>query len=247
MVPRADQGLSVLTLEPEVLDDTPDWPVLRIRVNGDDPFLAVAKDWHGFDPGVMLGPRSPLRPVGAGRRVALYRCSCGEAGCGVIAPVVVASPDGKRISWVDFRDYVGEFCGPLSDDIGDDDGMPWRLRDIHFERDQYLAEVDRASSDRSWETPRRQTARLLHERIEPMGLVLPPDLALAWVEPAWADDGVTVMFERLTRHPTYDVQQQRLSLTSNHADPTDAAADMADQLLAVAPDDWVPRFGHPGG
>src|SRR5438874_1505480 len=98
-----------LTLVIEVRDDGPDWPVVGIRVNGKNPFAQVAKDWLGFDPAVMLGPDSPLVPGDAGRRVAVYRCFCGEAGCGVIAPYVVASPDRTRISWVDFRDYTGVF------------------------------------------------------------------------------------------------------------------------------------------
>ena len=70
-----------------------------------------------FDPAKMLGPHSPLLPEDMGRRVAVYRCSCGEAGCGVIAPVIVASPDGTRISWVDFRDYVGVFIGPVEESV----------------------------------------------------------------------------------------------------------------------------------
>ena len=86
--------------------------MLTIKVDGVDRFAAVASDWRGFDPGQMLGPLSPLIPEPFGRRVALCRCSCGEAGCGVMAPLIVESPDGRTISWLDFRDYVGVFGGP---------------------------------------------------------------------------------------------------------------------------------------
>src|SRR4051812_40249132 len=110
--PKAESSLSVLSLEFEVLDNRPDWPVLSVRVDGDNPFAKIAKDWRGFDPSKMLGKDSPLIPDDRGRRVAVYRCSCGEPGCGVIAPLIVASPDRSRISWVDFRDYVGVFVGP---------------------------------------------------------------------------------------------------------------------------------------
>jgi hypothetical protein len=244
--PRADNGLSILVLEFEVLDDRPDWPVVTIRVDGNDPFTKVAKDWRGFDPSKMLGPHSPLVPDDNGRRVAVYQCSCGIAGCGVIAPFIVASPDRKRVSWVDFRDYVGVFVGPVSRDVEDYDGKPWDLPDIHFDRAQYLAEVERASKDRSWETPRRQTARLLHERLKPMDLALPPNLTLAWVSPAWAEEGAVVMFQHMTRDPDYDIQQQMLHLTSTHTDPAKAAEDMANQLLAVFPEDWTRIFGHTG-
>ncbi|MGZ0149556.1 hypothetical protein ACXJJ3_21000 [Kribbella sp. WER1] len=74
-------------LQLELVDDRPDWPVMEIRVNGANPFEAVAPDWRGFDPADILGP---LVPVEGGRRVAVYRCSCGEPGCGVIAPHIVA-------------------------------------------------------------------------------------------------------------------------------------------------------------
>jgi hypothetical protein len=173
--------------------------------------------------------------------------SCGIAGCGVIAPFVVASPDRKRISWVDLRDYVGVFVGPVTRDIEAYEGKPWNLPDIHFDRDQYLAEVERACRDRSWETPQRQTARLLHERLEPMGLVLPPNLNLARVTPAWAEEATVLMFQQITRDKDYNIQQQMLRLVSGHGDPARAAEDMANQLLSVLPEEWARRFSHGAG
>jgi hypothetical protein len=76
-------------------------PVVAIRIDGERAFEKVAKEWQGFDPGKILGVPSPLVPDEAGRRVAVYRCSCGESGCGVIAPFILGSPDRERISWVD--------------------------------------------------------------------------------------------------------------------------------------------------
>jgi hypothetical protein len=35
-----------------------------------------------------------------------------------------------------------------------------------------------------------------------------------------------------------------LHLTSTRTGPSDAAEDMADQLLSVSPDEWVRTFGH---
>ena len=78
-----------------------------------------------------------------GQRVAVKRCSCGEAGCGVIAPAVVASLDRRRVSWVDSRDYVGVFIDPICDEAKDYEGKPWNLPDLHFDREQYLSEVVR--------------------------------------------------------------------------------------------------------
>jgi hypothetical protein len=236
-------GLSILSLQFEVLDNRQDWPVIRVLADGRNPFAAVAPGWRGFDPAKMLGPESPLLPASQGRRVAVYCCSCAEPGCGVIAPVIVPSPDGRRVSWVDFRDYTGVFVGPDRRVDDDDEGRPWNLPDLHFDREQYVAEVARASADRSWETDRRRTARLLFERLRPLQLVLPPDLTLTWAEPAWHQDGVALMFQRLTPASRLAVRQQLLRLTSTLDDPDQAAEDMAQQLLAISPKDWAGSLG----
>lgn len=120
--------------------------MVGIRVDGENPFERIAKNWRSFDPAAILGV---LIPDDAGGRVALYQCSCGIAGCGVIAPYVVASPGRRRISWVDFRDYAGVFAGPVEPLVADYEGTPWDLPDIHFAYDQYVIEVQRASNDRS--------------------------------------------------------------------------------------------------
>jgi hypothetical protein len=229
-----------------VIDDRQDWPVVSVLADGRDPFVAVAPGWRGFDPAEILGRRSPLLPVDQGRRVAVYCCSCGEPGDGVIAPVILPSPDGRRVSWVDFRNYVGAFIGPVDlyqEDKGD--GRPWDLPDLHFSREQYVSEIGRASRDRSWETDRRRTARLLHERLEPQKPVLPPGLGLARVSPAWSNDGVTLMFQRVIGLPQPAADQQMLRLASTHSDPDRAAEDMAQQLLSTPPDGWVDSFGLP--
>jgi len=241
---RPSQGTrSLLTLRFQVLDDRPDWPVVEVLVDGAHPFAGVAPKWRGFDPAKMLGPQSPLLPVDHGRRVAIYRCSCGEAGCGVIAPVIIPSPDGRVVSWTDFRDYVGVFTGPVEESVRQHEGKTWDLPDLHFDRQQYVEEIHRAAADDSWETPRRKTARLLNERLEPMGLVLPPDLPFVWATPAWAEAGAVLMFQRLIREPTLQVRQQMLRLTSAFEDPVRAADDMASQLLATPAAGWVERFG----
>ena len=241
---QARDGLSVLSLEFQADEARLDWPVVGIKVDGLDPFVEVAKDWRGFDPAKMLGSASPLLPGDLGRRVALYTCSCGEAGCGVIAPFVVSSPDGRRISWVDFRDYVGVFVGPLVEDSDKYEGKPWRLTDLHFDREQYEAEVARASADKSWETSRRKTARLVKELLDDMCLELPPNLSLRWVAPAWNADGVELSFEHVSRTHEFRLDQQLLRLTSSHDDPDLAANDMVDQLVGTDPADRFRAFGH---
>ncbi|WP_157740662.1 hypothetical protein [Jiangella sp. DSM 45060] len=72
----------------------------------------------------------------------------------MIAPVIVASPDGTGVSWIDFRDYVGVFIGPVEPSAAQHEGTPWDLPDLHFDREQYVAEVERAS----WTTHGRRAA-----------------------------------------------------------------------------------------
>lgn len=146
----------------------------------------------------------------------------------MIAPYIVQSPDRRRISWVDFRDYTGVFNDPLTD-LSPGEGRPWDLPDLHFDRTQYLTEVRRATADRSWETPRRATARLLKERLASVPY-------LRWVSPAWNAEGVELSIEQPGR------RQQVLHLVSAEPTPARAAADMARQLLDCPPEEWSRRF-----
>ena len=64
-----------------------------------------------------------------------------------------------------------------------------------------------------------------------------------WVSPAWSEDGVAVMFQRIIRGPRPGIRQQMLRLTSILSDPDQAAEDMAQRLLSTPPDGWVDSFG----
>lgn len=223
--------------------ENPDWPVVRILVDGADPFETVAPGWRGFDPDDILGPRSPLLPGTEDRRVAVHRCSCGEAGCGVIAPIITPTADENYILWCDFRNYAGEFFRPLPTNPDADLtglGRRWDLPDLRFDARQYVAEIARSSQDRTWETPRRQTARLLRDQLMPLRLSMSLDMPLRGVVPAWEGEGIVLQFGR-----EYDdglLDQQELRLTSTHADPAHAALDMTDQLLSTPQKEWHHRF-----
>lgn len=214
------------------------WPT------GQDPFAAAAPGWRGFGPAKIPGPHSLLLPADRGRRVAVYRCSCGEPGRGVVAAVIVPSPGGRQVSWADFRDYAGVFNGPVTGSADEGEGRPWKLPGLHFGREQHVAEIERVSQDRSWETDRRKTARLVHERLEPPGLVLPPDFTLARASPAWSQDGVALMSESHTPVPRLEVRPQMLRLASTLEDPDQAAAEMVQRLLSTSPSDWASSFGR---
>jgi hypothetical protein len=146
------------------------------------------------------------------------------------------------VSWVDFRDYTGVFAGPTAPDGDRSDGRPWPIQDLHFDRGQYIAEVRRASGDRSWETPRRVTARLVAGGLRGRDVVHPPDLRLRWVAPAREGDGVMLSFENSPSSEEFFVQQV-LILTSDHSEPELAAQDILDQLQAVPAGQWSWRFG----
>ncbi|MEU4395063.1 hypothetical protein [Kribbella sp. NPDC023855] len=153
-----------------------------------------------------------------------------------MAQYLVATPDRGRISWVDSRDYVGVFARPVEAAAANHEGRPWDLPDIHFGYDPYVAEVQRALGDRSWETPRRQTARLMEQELTETAL----PVALGWVSPAWDGEGMVLSFERARGG------QQLLLLDSPQGDPGRAAEDMGERLLATAPADWDRCFGYSG-
>jgi hypothetical protein len=234
--------VSTFELRFVVLDTRLDWPVVQILVDGREAFTDQFPGWQGFDPADMLGDRSPLLPEEPGRRVAVYRCSCGIEGCGVVAPVIVPSPDGRRVSWVDFRDYVGVFVGPTAHHVDHREGRAWPIQDLHFDRGQYAAEIRRASANQSWETPRRATARLAADGLRTHRGIVPPDLVVGWVSPAWDDDGIQLSLERAPSAGE-PFQRQVLSLNSPHTDPEAAAHDIIEQLRAVPADQWPERYG----
>lgn len=238
---QADQP-SQLSLQVEIGDAGPDWPMVSIDVDGHSPFEAMAEGWLGFDPAQILAADAPLLPSGDRRHVALYRCSCGIAGCGVIAARIDRSSDGRRISWTDFRNYVGVFDRPRTDAGYDPTiGRSWPLAGFSFATDQYEAEVGRLTADMSWETPRRRTARRVQERlVDQQVLRSAPEFALQWVAPAWDADGVELSLWR-SRGRAGD-ELVLLHLVSDSDDPEEASTEMTARLASVDPRDWPRHF-----
>jgi len=137
-----------------------DHPQVVLLVDGRD---VLADDGHrGFGPESILHRGDPLVPVSPPRRVVLYHCGCGVAGCSGRA-CVISESDGV-VCWSGFRRFVG-LDYPLDATLADEDGRPDDLPGFAFDATQYRAEVKRAKEDRSWETRRRRLARLLTERL----------------------------------------------------------------------------------
>jgi hypothetical protein len=163
--------------------ESADHPQVVLLVDGRD---VLAEQGHrGFEPESLLHRRDPLIPTNPPRRVVLYHCGCGVAGCSGRA-CVISEPDGV-VRWSGFRRFVG-LDYPLDDTMADEDGRPDDLPDLAFDSVQYRAEVERAKDDRSWETRRRRLARLLTERlaVEPQRWdELGFEFRSAWL---WSDD-----------------------------------------------------------
>lgn len=218
-----------------------DYPVVTVLIDGEDLLTSTRPGFAGFGPEEMLGPDSPLLPAHPWRRVAVYRCSCGIAGCGVIAPPIINRTDG-RIVWTDFRDYTGVFDGPTVES-DPDGGHELNQRDLVFDARQYAAEVGRASADRTWESARRLTARLLKaDLIDANEVLAAAGYELDWVSPMWQVDEVWELSLSTGPRGIGDRQQLLLELTTPPGEPADRAHAMAARLLALPAIEWPTAF-----
>ncbi len=223
--------LSVVANDP----DRPNYPAVMILVDGEDILAQLAGGFVGFDPADILDTGA-LLPADPPRRVAVYRCGCGEAGCGCVAPVIERT--GGSIRWHDFRDFTGVYHSPL-DDPAPAGGSPHGLADLEFDAARYLQEVERATADRVWETADRRTARLLLEILRQNDKHLTGlGYWRGWVAPHWNEPG---NFHVEFIGPLGQV----LVAFSPTADTPEAQADeMARQLLATEPEHWSVDIRH---
>jgi hypothetical protein len=222
-------------------------PVATLLIDGEDLFAACAPNgFVGFDPDQLLDSAQPLLPTEPPRRVAIYKCSCGEPGCGVVAPVI--STTGIEVRWTDFRDFTGVFMGPLAEDEEEEeDGRTLSVEELSFDSTQYANEVGRATTDLSWESPTRATARLLKVMLESESATLTDfGLATDWVAPAHHHEpNISVSFRDLD-HRYVERPRSRVvvTLSAEPGSPEDRAAEMLTRLLSAAPDQWTSSFPH---
>jgi hypothetical protein len=218
-------------------------PVATLLVDGEDLFSrSTPTGFVGFDPDQLLGTDQPLLPVEQARRVAVYRCSCSEPGCGVVAPVI--SRTDTEVRWTDFQDFTGWFDRPLSDDEPED-GRPLAISELTFETNQYTDEVRRAATDRSWETPTRKTARFLKEMLEDeFDALADLGLELDWVHPAHRREASVSLSLRDVDHRYVERPRGQLvmTLSAGPGTPNDRAAEMLANLLSKSPDQWMIAF-----
>ena len=214
------------------LFDQPNLPLVCILVDGEERLADTGRTgrYTGFEPRELL-ETGALLPAVPPRRVAVYRCECGEPGCGCVAYVI--SRDGDRILWSDARDYVGVFHAPLLDAETMSDGKPLDIEDFVFDADQYFDEIDRAMSDRSWDTPALVTARRLWDRLDAarQGFV-DRGYYPGWVVPWWEDDRE---FRVEFLGPSGQIV---VGLATTASTPETRADEMAAALIESDPDQW---------
>ena len=189
-----------------------------------------------IDPGELFDPETtPLLPTKPPRRVAVYTCSCGTAGCGVAACLIQWTQAG--IAWRDFRDFTGVYERPVLDgDVSGEFGSSLPVPDLLFDPRQYHAAVAEATKDRSWETDERRIARLLRARLrrdEARLLVKGYRLGSVW--PSWGGGpGCTVELLVGERHSLLHVDRPRAAKTDDEAIEAMAAAVLAARGAASA-------------
>ncbi len=148
---------------------SPDYPRLEALIDGENIFEQGLTGCQPQLAGALLNPPSlgdvcPLEPVPLGRHVALAVCSCGDEGCGVVAPLIVS--DGAHVVWRQFVDATGWFIDALG--LKESPRVPTTarrlpIRPVRFAAEQYLAEVRHLQEDRSWESPNARAARMVQE------------------------------------------------------------------------------------
>lgn len=211
--------------------DRPDWPVATILIDGHD---VLGLDGSlGFDPGDLLSPENPLLPTHPPRRIAVYRCSCGEAGCGCIAPVVV--DEQHEIRWKDFRDFTGVYVKPDTAD-SPSGGTKLGIPDLRFEAHQYRTEVARATADRTWESHGREVGRLFRARLrESSDHFKSLGYRLGWAGPY---GGGVCSVELQTMEDGRPVGQTIVTLSESDGTADDVASALAQQLLSTPEQEW---------
>ncbi len=139
---------------------------VKLLVDGQDVLAdAGPPGWfRGPWPPVFLASDSPLFPASPPRRVLLYFTGTPDPDEPNVTAVITA--DGRQVTWSDLRvcradaeiDADG-WCFELEPERS----TPLAIPDLVFDREQYLAEVRRAVTDREWESDRWRTALLLEE------------------------------------------------------------------------------------
>jgi hypothetical protein len=118
----------------------------EVRFFGDDEDI-ISHFWNdmmGLDPDDILLTPCPLHATAEPHKATVARCSCGVIGCGSIDVEVTRSSESVDWTWGNANSHEV----------------------LRFVSTNYDAELKRALTDMSWETPDRTAARLLAARVD---------------------------------------------------------------------------------
>jgi hypothetical protein len=119
-------------------------PVVKLQADGIEGLAVVrGRTFSGFPPDEILGPDTPLLPAEPARHVPLYVETSGGPIAGCIAALIHTW--GDYIAWNDFRIFDSVYRPAMQPDPLD--GSPFGMPQV-FDREQYRAEVHRASTQR---------------------------------------------------------------------------------------------------
>ena len=230
----------------------PDFPGVKILVDGQDLLAQPGRygPYRGPWPPALLGDESPFLPVDPPRRILLYMESTTPDPDNGSITAIISDADGYVV-WADFRECPTDAA--IDEDEMVFDHHPSRstalsIPDLLFDREQYVAEVRRASAERDWESDRWQTAELLQEYLcqairDRLGLS-DEDFYPYRSEPADDDSGFLVTFwdELVPRHGLV------VALTAGPGTPEERARSMTDALLTTPVEHWpvVDRINQSG-
>jgi hypothetical protein len=196
-------GSSVLQIEVKPSLDSNDHQV-RFLVDGEEIIRSWWDDMLGLDPDDILVSPSPLRRDGR-HTATIARCSCGVVGCG--SNEVEIYPDDDAVVWRG----VGE---PL-----------------RFGASDYLAELERAEQDTSWESADRTVARLVRLSVDRDHLVR-HGLSFGWTSGRVRPNEFTVS---LNLEPGF--RQVLVSIPWTSQTPGQLASEIT-TLLRQLPSEW---------
>lgn len=112
----------------------------EVQIFVNDVEMTRAGAGLGMDTNDLLLPSNKFRPRSEPHQIAVARCGCGVYGCGSTDILITSEDDVVHWDWL-----IGK---PMQ-------------RQVTFDKADYLAEVDRLETDRSWETPERVVVRLV--------------------------------------------------------------------------------------
>ena len=247
--------LNELRLEVVFPENGDDCPRVLILIDGEDRLSHAGRtDWVGFDPSEVFASKEVLLPGVVPCRVAVYQCSCGEPGCGSLAPVIES--DGENlVRWTDFQDFTGVFDGPrlISDPEDEDpfsDGHPLAVDDLVFNRQQYEAEIVRAAADMSWESDGRATARLLGNlvRKQEAPRMKAANVALVGVTFDWSSNGDPTWTMQLrpvsSPEASQSFRQMLMTLPVVDGSPERQAQSLFEMLQSIPESNWGSNFPY---